>query len=223
VPLVAPPTPARLEQDKAAIDEEFTRAFDLIDQLAADTAAIKASEAARQERLDTALAELEQATQDMKSNSRRREDDIRRIAEDVKSFQGLIPKAMKAQEESNDARLRELNTELVSLKKLVAGRLGGSETSAPQMTPTTNGANMFGVNGTVGTGVDMNSLVKQDSASKLETTGTASASARSTNASPFSTFGSRGGIPAWQMAASKKTETPATVTESTPDTEQTLS
>lgn len=140
----------------------------------------------------------------MKSNSRRREDDLRRIADDVKAFQGMIPRAMKAQEESNDARLRELNAELVSLKKLVAGRLGGADASTSQAMPTTNGsstngANMFGVDGTVGTGVDM-------SAVKTETNGGANSSTRSATASPFPSFGTRGGIPAWQMAASKKAE-----------------
>jgi peroxin-14 len=45
--LVAPPTPERLEQDKKTIDEQFEKAFSLVDQLAKDTEALKAAEQQR--------------------------------------------------------------------------------------------------------------------------------------------------------------------------------
>ena len=58
-PMIAPPTAPQLEQDKQAIDESFEKAFSLLDQLAKDTEALKSSEQARTERLDTALTEVE--------------------------------------------------------------------------------------------------------------------------------------------------------------------
>lgn len=72
-PLVAPPTPDRLEQDKKAIDEQFERAFALVDQLAKDTDELKAAEKERTERLDQALTNLESVITELKTASKRRE------------------------------------------------------------------------------------------------------------------------------------------------------
>ncbi|KAK0258177.1 hypothetical protein B0A54_00241 [Friedmanniomyces endolithicus] len=58
-PLIAPPTPPQLEQDKSHIDASFDKAFALLDQLATDTQELKDSEKARTERLDQALSEVE--------------------------------------------------------------------------------------------------------------------------------------------------------------------
>lgn len=46
-PLIAPPTPPQLEQDKAAIDEQFSKAFALLDTLSEDTTKLKDAEEER--------------------------------------------------------------------------------------------------------------------------------------------------------------------------------
>src|SRR3954469_2582368 len=74
-PLIAPPTPPQLEQDKENIDEQFSRAFTLIEQLSTDTAALKSAEEARTERLDSALKDVETLVADLKNSSRRRDDE----------------------------------------------------------------------------------------------------------------------------------------------------
>ncbi|KAJ5601464.1 hypothetical protein N7510_010998 [Penicillium lagena] len=149
-PLIAPPTPPQLEQDKENIDEQFSRAFALIEQLSTDTTALKEAEDARTERLDSALKDVESVVAELKSSSRRRDDETRRISDEVKSLKDAIPKALEGAREGNENRLKELGSELKSLKVLLGNRLGGSGTSTPAAgrtvgssqpeTPITNGA-----------------------------------------------------------------------------------
>lgn len=217
VPLIAPPTPPQLEQDKASIDESFKRAFDLIEQLSTDTAAIKSSEEARQEKLDSALGDMERVVEEMKISSRRRDEDSRRINEEVRSLQAMIPKAMKAQEEQSDNRLRELNTELKSLKTLISNRMSGQgvASSAVPRSSGVTGANMFGsqgtasVNGSSGSGEAV--PAQQDPPKPTEET--PAQPDRGNTQSPLGRFGQRGGIPAWQMAAQKKEKEEGSGTE----------
>ena len=129
--MIAPPTPPQLEQDKENIDEQFSRAFDLIDQLSTDTAALKAAEDARTERLDAALKDVESLVSDLKSSSRRRDDETRRINDEVKSLKEAIPKALEGAREGNENRLKELGTEVKSLKVLLSNRLGAAGTTTP--------------------------------------------------------------------------------------------
>ena len=67
------------------------------------------------------------------------------------NLQSMLPKAMKAQEENSDARLKELNAELKSLKTLIANRMGGGvPTSKPEggnAAAATNGAASYGEQG----------------------------------------------------------------------------
>ncbi|KAH7088407.1 peroxisomal membrane anchor protein [Paraphoma chrysanthemicola] len=224
VPLIQPPTPPQLEQDKASIDEQFKRAFDLLDQVNTDTAALKASEEARTARLDNALGELESVLASLKESSKRQGDDNRRIEDDVRGLRDLIPKALDAQKDSTDNRLRELSTELKSLKTLVGNRMGSG---TPRPPPTTSGYGMYQppsatatptVNGTssASTPAPQPSSTpapteQTNTAGTTEAQGssTPAASTPSTEKAPAS-YGrvpaGRAAIPAWQMAAQKKNE-----------------
>ncbi len=215
-PIIAPPTAPQLEQDKQAIDESFDKAFSLLDQLAKDTETLKSSEQARTERLDAALTEVETVISDLKSASRRREDESRRIGDEVRGLKDLIPKAMEGQKETTDTRLRELNTELKSLKTLMGQRmnpttstntnsygrasgLGASSAPSPSPSPappttTTNGASAT-------------EATTPKPASVSNGAGTEStASLQNRSATPFNTGApaGRAAIPAWQMAAANK-------------------
>jgi peroxin-14 len=130
-PLIAPPTPERLEQDKKDIEEQFDRAFALFEQLAKDTTALKAAEQDRTQRLDVALAELDTVLGEIKSANMRREDESRRIRSDVQGLQDLIPKALASQKEVTDGRIRELAAELSSLKTLATQRVAGPSPPGP--------------------------------------------------------------------------------------------
>lgn len=135
MPLVAPPTPEKLEQDKKTIEEQFDRAFALVEQLSKDTDDLKKAEEKRTERLDNALSELESVMTDLKSANRRREDDAQRVRDEVQQLKDSIPKAMNNQKDLTDSRLREINGELGSLKTLVQQRMSASHANGTPSNP----------------------------------------------------------------------------------------
>ncbi|KAH7139050.1 peroxisomal membrane anchor protein [Dendryphion nanum] len=224
LPLVSPPTQPQLEQDKASVDESFKRAFDLLDQLNTDTAALKASEEARTTKLDSALGEMESVLASLKESSKRQGDDNRRIEDDVRGLRDLIPKALDAQKDSTDIRLKELSTELKSLKTLVGNRMGASAPRPPTTTPSFYGMGQNqtpSINGTPATTTPIQQAPHLATPSE-QPNGASSTdgSSTSTSATPASTpaleksaslpYGrlsnGRAAIPAWQMAAAKKNE-----------------
>ncbi|XP_014557083.1 hypothetical protein COCVIDRAFT_98201 [Bipolaris victoriae FI3] len=217
LPLIQPPTQPQLEQDKASVDESFKRAFDLLEQLNTDTTALKASEEARTARLDDALGEVESVLSTLKESSKRQGDDNRRIEDDVRGLRDLIPKALESHKEATDNRLKELSTELKSLKTLIGNRMGsaaprpqnasgyygaGQQPSAPQ-TPNVNGTS------SVSTPTPQ---APSTPAPAEQANGTSSADSQANGlATPSASYSSRmptgrAAIPAWQMAAAKKTE-----------------
>ncbi|KAM0721182.1 hypothetical protein Q7P37_003469 [Cladosporium fusiforme] len=131
-PLVAPPTPPQIEQDKASIDASFDKAFALLDQLASDTQELKDAEKTRTERLDKALSEVESVIGKMKEANEARETESRRMAREMNELREQIPKAIEKEKEGTDGRLKELGAEMKSLKTLVANRMAGG---APRATP----------------------------------------------------------------------------------------
>lgn len=185
-PLVAPPTPERLEQDKRSIEEQFDKAFALVEQLSKDTEALKTAELQRTERLDTALADLETTMADLKAANRRREDDAQRIREEVQALKAAIPKAMDGQKDMTDNRLLEINSELTSLKTLVKQRMSSGSTTAASHPPRT---------GTPG-GSDR-AAEKAPSATAAEVPGSKSQAQSNVGGNGAA----RASIPAWQMAA----------------------
>lgn len=121
-PVIAPPTPEQLSQDKAAIDASFAEAFQLLDQLSTDTAALKAAEEERTKRVDTCLEEVESVIEQLKATAKRREEEGKRVGEEVRSLRDLIPKALEGQKEAQAQALMDLQNELKSLKALVVNR-----------------------------------------------------------------------------------------------------
>lgn len=219
-PLIAPPTPPQLEQDKKSIDESFEKAFALLDQLNTDTTALKAAEETRTQRLDSAVAEMESVMDSLKESLKRRDADSRRLEDDVRGLRDLIPKALEAHKEGTDNRLKDLSQELKSLKTLVGNRMG-SGTPSTAARPT-SGVNMWGspaagVNGggatpatpaaassapAGGSTNNTSETQQQDGSSSSAATPAAQASS-----SPYARFSNgRAAIPAWQMAAAKKND-----------------
>ena len=215
LPLVQPPTQPQLEQDKASIDESFKRAFDLLEQLNTDTAALKASEEARTTRLDNALGDVESVLTSLKESSKRQGDDNRRIEDDVRGLRDLIPKALDAQKESTDNRLRELSTELKSLKTLIGNRMAPPTARPASATQSYYGMNQpqtstpnLAVNGTPSASTPVPQPTEQTTGASTSTAAPSSAPSSERSASPSygRLPGGRAAIPAWQMAAQKKTE-----------------
>ncbi|KAK4229393.1 peroxisomal membrane protein PER10, partial [Podospora fimiseda] len=213
-PLVAPPTPDRLEQDKKTIDEQFEKAFALVEQLAKDTEELKNAEAARTQKLDTTVADLETVMGDLKSANRRRDDEAQRIRDDVQNLKESIPRAMNNQKELTDNRLREINAELKSLKTLITQRM--NPTTASTSTSSYTRAGLGGVGSTTVSSpattpapAPAASVESSKDESKEEPKTTTYQDIVSGNnsrtSSPFGTgIQAKASIPAWQMMASKK-------------------
>ncbi|KAI1472827.1 peroxisomal membrane anchor protein conserved region-domain-containing protein [Daldinia caldariorum] len=225
-PLVSPPTPEKLEQDKAMVDEQFEKAFSTLEQLSKDTEDLKASERERTEKLDKVLDELDTFMRDTKSASRRHEDETDRLREEMKALKSVIPKSMAANKEFTDNRLKEITTEVRSLKSLISQRMGnssgtssGSNIPAPPSVTTngflkpsagaTNAAST--ASGSSSPGVE-GALAKDLGDTKQAVRDETSPQSSSTRQDFFSTrtspFGSgmatpKASIPAWQLAASK--------------------
>ncbi|KAK6594197.1 peroxisomal membrane anchor protein [Botrytis cinerea] len=223
-PVIAPPTPPQLEQDKKEIDDSFEKAFSLLDQLAKDTETLKTTEQERTERLDIALTEVETVINELKSASRRRDEESR---------------PMEGQKEVTDSRLKELAVEMKSLKTLMGQRMNPT----PAINPTSNMTpyNRIQSSAVPSTPTPITSITTPsistpaaDSPTETSTprpasVGTSSgteavASVQGRNVTPFnfSTGASAGGakIPAWQMAAATKSTSSiptTTTTNGTPE------
>lgn len=155
MPLISPPPPPQLQQDKEAIDAQFADAFSKLDELSTSTTALKAAEEERSARVNTAMDEVESAIAQLKESAKKREEENRRLAEEIKGLRTLIPKSLEGHKEAQQQSLQELQTELKSLKSLLVNRTGaatarpayiGAQTSSPAVPtaapsePATNGA-----------------------------------------------------------------------------------
>ncbi|KAK1832381.1 peroxisomal membrane protein PER10 [Podospora conica] len=215
-PLVAPPTPDRLETDKKSIDDQFERTFALVEQLSKDTEALKEAEKERTERLDTALNTLETVMDDLKAANRRRDDEAQGLRDRVNSLKDSIPVALSNQKDSTDERLREVNAELKSLKTLITQRMNPPKAAATGVSnylrPSASGTSTPApVEEASGSSKQASVADEPASAPKPQTYPDTSAMASSSTtfgrSSPFASgsgmSGGKASIPAWQMAMSK--------------------
>ncbi|KAK4936483.1 peroxisomal membrane protein pex14 [Elasticomyces elasticus] len=224
-PLIAPPTPPQLEQDKAAIDEQFNKAFALLDTLSSDTAALKEAEEARTQKLDTAINDIESIIADLKAANTRREDDSRRMEADIKSMKESLPKSIDSVRDASERQLKELSSELGSLKLLMGNRMGSGSSSfgsGGQGIPRTQPGQLPTSSSTAATpsteSAPSSNPPRSTSsfstpASQFSSSTTVPAATTQSRPGPGPSYGSSSGkaaIPAWQMAASNKAkETPA--------------
>lgn len=206
-PLIAPPTPERLEQDKKSIEEQFDKAFSLVEQLAKDTEALKSAEKERTEKLDTALADLESVIGDLKSANKRRDDEALRIREDIYNLKDSIPKAMDTQKDITDQRLKEINTELTSLKTLITQRMNASSSASTAVNGSLRpGSSTGAAPQSPGFTRPPSASVEQvaEGAKEGESPKTSAASTPAAKGIALGGAGGKASIPAWQMALANK-------------------
>jgi peroxin-14 len=203
--LISPPTPSQLALDKAAVDESFSRAFALIDQLATDTAYLKSAETERTEKLDVTLRDVESVIADLKTANSTRETESRILAGQVLGLRDLVPKALDGWKAAEDKRLEDLGADLRSLKLLVANRFGvgaGSQASSSRSYPSSTVKERSDV---VGTG-DSASVANtsEDSQSAPAASGTPDSGTTAPKQEIIGRYQSGGkvAIPLWQMPAS---------------------
>ncbi|ORY62521.1 peroxisomal membrane anchor protein [Pseudomassariella vexata] len=218
-PLVAPPTPEKLEQDKTAVDEQFEKAFMTLEQLSKDTEALKASEQERTEKLDKILTDLESFMRDTKSASRRQEDETDRLRDEMKSLKDVIPKSMTSHKEFTDSRLREISNEVKSLKSLIGQRMSSAQAAAPPssaagyLRPSSGNAGPASPAVTPNTPAQDTSVKENVDVTEAKSAETPSQASRQDylsslngRSSPFGNGSAAGkaSIPAWQLAAANK-------------------
>lgn len=179
--------------------------------MSTDTAALKSAEEARTERLDAALREVETVVSELKTSSRRRDDETRRISDEVRALKDAIPKALEGAREGNENRLKELGTELRSLKVLVGNRLSsaGSAPASP-LSGRTVGSTIPVMSRPAdeSTGSSITNGVTPGSQDQASSSSPAAASPapRDNTSSPLSQLGRSASIPAWQMAAANRSK-----------------
>lgn len=227
-PLIAPPTPPQLEQDKTSIDESFARAFALIDQLSSDTATLKEAETQRNTRLDSAIADIETVLAELKQANADREKQARRTIDDIAALRERIPTALQGWKAEHERRLAEVSQELRSLKMLVGNRVGvsvglGSTASiASPAAPKASGAGVGGAMASAGGNVNGEMLASDAAKDTPTLNDMATSPGASDTIAPATFVGPNGqpgfsfegpktsagaaagkrAIPAWQLAAS---------------------
>ncbi|KYG45711.1 hypothetical protein M433DRAFT_241225 [Acidomyces richmondensis BFW] len=207
-PLIAPPTPPQLEQDKARVDEAFNKAFELLEQLGKDTQELKDAEKSRTERLDAALAEVESVIGRMKEANENREMEAKRMAREMLEIREQIPKAIEKEKSNTDERLKELAFEMKSLKTLLQSRISQPQRAAPTSQATSINGTVNGMAPAVQAS-DTNGTAAHGKAEDEENSAGSILPDRASNTPTFGRQLGSGGkvaIPAWQMAGKKKNE-----------------
>ena len=185
--------------------------------MSTDTAAIRAAEAARAEKLDTTLSSITSVIDDLKAANMRRESEARIIADQVAGIKDQIPAALESWKQGEDVKIEEVRGEVLSLKKLLQNKVGGGTAAQSPRTGVGKGA-MYGGN-TAGSSTndqDRATGTSAPSAGGVTASGVAESQTEGETApvpgvtSPkrelsSTRFGRGGGaaIPAWQMAAKK--------------------
>lgn len=179
--------------------------------------------------MDSALGELESVLTSLKEADRKREDDSRRNADEIRNLRDLIPRAIEGQKDATDTRLKELGTELKSLRTLVGNRMGGNTAPTPSnglghratpssasgigYTPSSSAQAVQPVQNNTSTeapSVNPPNTNSSSTAIPAENSGGVSATAPPSTTPATSSGSSRFGsgraatIPAWQLAAAKK-------------------
>jgi peroxin-14 len=177
------------------------------------------------------LEELESVLSSLKESEKKRDDESKRNADEIRGLRELIPKAMEGQKDATDARLKNLGEELKSLSKLISNRVGtptpvaapSPTTAAPSAGRTLSSYQANGTSTSTSTetapstnGQVLGSSTTQSqpeasstpafSPAEAPASGSASASRSGTPTSRFGSGGGKAAIPAWQMAAAKKAE-----------------
>lgn len=193
--------------------------------MSTDTANLKSAEEARTEHLDSTLREVETVVSELKTASRRRDDETRRISDEIKDLKDRIPKAMEGAREGNEKRLKELGTELRSLKVLVGNRVGSGASSTPAASRTVGGVSAHAPTrssedagsaapSTNGSSAPQVQQVPTPAPTPAAPQSSGLPAASQGSGSSFSQFGKPAAIPAWQMAAANRANNSESTTQS---------
>ncbi|KAI0778544.1 peroxisomal membrane anchor protein conserved region-domain-containing protein [Trametes elegans] len=132
-PHLKPPSATAYEEDKDAMAAQFDAAEALLQEIQAETAAVRAAVDEQNDKVAKVTADVENAVKDMREGESRTRDEMREIREEVNTVREMLPKMIEKNKESQNQSLAELQQELKSLKALLLSR--GPSISAGPATP----------------------------------------------------------------------------------------
>ncbi|KAF5098389.1 hypothetical protein DV451_003402 [Geotrichum candidum] len=216
LPSILPPTPAALESDKEALDAEFAKAQEILDQLQKDQDEIKKNELERTKKIENLVSEVQSTIEQVKAKVFQRDEDLKLIKTQIELVKETVPKSLTLHNTTQQQGLEDVYAELKLLKQLVTSRLQGGSAPAPAAPATsTTPPKIVGAAATNATSTTPPSIPTPNTSNLPSANGTsasvpvAAASADDTTASSSSSVTSvpvRAGIPAWQLAASKSSD-----------------
>lgn len=134
LPLILPPTPPSLEADKEALEAEFARVQGLLDQVQQDTEEVKQSQQDVAKRVEAALKGVEETIDQLKSQTKKRDDEMKLVTAEVERIRDRLPKNIDKLKDSQEQGLTDIQGELKSLKQLLSTRTASGSTG-PKLPP----------------------------------------------------------------------------------------
>ncbi|KAF5101232.1 hypothetical protein D0Z03_000626 [Geotrichum reessii] len=210
LPSILPPTPDALERDKKALDEEFAKAQEILDQIQKDQEELKKSEQERTKKIEDLVSEVESTIEQVKAKVFQRDEDLKLIKTQIELVKETVPKSLTLHNTTQQQGLEDVYAELKALKQLVTSRLQGgptSNTTAP--VTSTNPPKIVGTTSSNGTSTTPPVIPTANGSSSSSLTSPPAASSTpddSASSSNVTSIPARAGIPAWQLAASKSSD-----------------
>ncbi|CAH7690596.1 peroxisomal membrane anchor protein conserved region-domain-containing protein [Phakopsora pachyrhizi] len=180
VPALQPPSQTELEEAQARLEERYDEVSELLQAIRSDTETVKGEVKEQSQKLNDTVKSVELAVEECLSGEAKRDKEMLIVQEEMEALRDAIPQMLEKNKEAQTAAILDLQTELKSLKSLLAVRTTPATT---QVSAQPQSSTIFPSQGPL-TGTIPSTFGLQPSASALS---------RFTNNRPI-------GIPAWQLA-----------------------
>ncbi|KNF03886.1 hypothetical protein PSTG_02973 [Puccinia striiformis f. sp. tritici PST-78] len=155
IPALKPPTQTELEEAQARLEEKYDEVSGILQTIQADTEIVKKEMSQQTEKLGLAMKEVESAVEECLSGEIKRDQELHTVQREVEGLRTSVQQMIQSNKESQTAAIVDLQTELKSLKSLMAARPGipsasnhpGSSTNgvSTRTQPNGTGLNTFGI------------------------------------------------------------------------------
>ncbi|KAI8050476.1 peroxisomal membrane anchor protein conserved region-domain-containing protein [Syncephalis plumigaleata] len=219
-PMFSWPKQNELEEDKRRFEEAFDKAKETLDEMAKKTQDTHDQMEKRAASIEQVINETNETLGKLGQREEQREKEMTRIREELDRVRNAIPKILEQSKESHSTVLSDLQSEIKSLKGLLANRVRGpsatpAAAASASSIPLVGTGNMNdSISGTIQT-----SDIPLSAAVTNTITSGYTAGSSSNGASPLSSLmsgaghvatGGRPTIPAWQLAANAASAKSAT-------------
>ncbi|XAO27558.1 hypothetical protein I312_106414 [Cryptococcus bacillisporus CA1280] len=178
LPHLQPPSTTAFQSTSSDLMSKYDEAARLLNELTEETAKVQTSIEEDREKVNQVVEEVEGAVKGLKAGEERWRDEMRDMRGEVESLKELVPRMIEKHIQSQSSALADLQSEIRSLKTLLASR--------SQLPPTAP----------VSSSVPGSGSESRSGAGSPAPTPTAAAA----NALLGPRAGGKAGIPAWQMA-----------------------